>query len=114
VKSGPLQGVPISGCLGDQMAALLGQRCRPQEAKATYGTGCFVLMHTGCQPVTSEHRLLTTVAYKLGPSAKTQYALEGKPPRDPYLWIFNSFLRGPPDQSSRSILPNNSPDHSSR
>ena len=40
-------GVPIAGCLGDQHAALLGQRCRPKEAKNTYGTGCFLLLNTG-------------------------------------------------------------------
>ena len=42
-------GVPISGCLGDQHAALLGQRCLPQQAKNTYGTGCFLLLNTGKQ-----------------------------------------------------------------
>ena len=42
-------GVPISGCLGDQHAALLGQRCKPQQAKNTYGTGCFLLLNTGKQ-----------------------------------------------------------------
>lgn len=40
-------GVPIAGCLGDQHAALLGQRCKPQQAKNTYGTGCFLLLNTG-------------------------------------------------------------------
>lgn len=47
IASGPLQGVPIAGCLGDQMAAMLGQRCRVNHAKNTYGTGCFVLLNTG-------------------------------------------------------------------
>lgn len=42
-----ITGVPIAGCLGDQHAALLGQRCKPQEAKNTYGTGCFFLVNTG-------------------------------------------------------------------
>lgn len=44
---GDASGVPIAGCLGDQHAALLGQRCKPQEAKNTYGTGCFFLLNTG-------------------------------------------------------------------
>ena len=44
-------GVPIAGCLGDQHAALLGQRCKPQQAKNTYGTGCFLLLNTGKQPI---------------------------------------------------------------
>jgi glycerol kinase len=47
IASGPLKGVPIAGCLGDQMAAMLGQRCRQNQAKNTYGTGCFVLLNTG-------------------------------------------------------------------
>lgn len=47
VKAGPLAGVPISGCLGDQQAALVGQRCGVGEAKNTYGTGCFMLLNTG-------------------------------------------------------------------
>ena len=50
-----------AGCLGDQQAAMLGQRCRPQEAKNTYGTGCFVLLHTGDRPVPSRAGLLTTM-----------------------------------------------------
>ena len=50
-----------AGCLGDQQAAMLGQRCRPLEAKNTYGTGCFVLLHTGAEPVDSEAGLLTTM-----------------------------------------------------
>ncbi|GAB4822772.1 hypothetical protein N2152v2_009818 [Parachlorella kessleri] len=74
---GPLVGVPIAGCLGDQQAALLGQRCRVHEAKSTYGTGCFVLLNTGSEVVDSAHGLLSTVGYKLGPQADTNYALEG-------------------------------------
>jgi len=70
-------GVPVAGILGDQQAALMGQACfRPGEAKNTYGTGCFLLMNTGEQAVTSRHGLLTTVACKLG-DAPAQYALEG-------------------------------------
>lgn len=71
-----INGVPLAGCLGDQQAAMLGQKCVEGEAKNTYGTGCFVLLHTGIKPVTSSHGLLTTVAYQLGDSAPC-YALEG-------------------------------------
>jgi glycerol kinase len=72
-----IHGVPISGILGDQQAALVGQTCfHPGEAKNTYGTGCFLLMNTGTEPVESINGLLTTVAYKLG-SQPAQYALEG-------------------------------------
>lgn len=68
--------VPITGVIGDQQAALLGQlRRRPGETKCTYGTGAFVLMHTGREPVPSKAGLLTTVAYADG--AGTEYALEG-------------------------------------
>jgi glycerol kinase len=77
VDEGMLAGAPISGCLGDQMAAMLGQSCAPGEAKNTYGTGCFMLLNTGPSLVASHHGLLTTVSYKLGPDAVTQYALEG-------------------------------------
>jgi glycerol kinase len=74
---GPLRGVPITGMLGDQQAALVGQTCfQPGEAKNTYGTGCFLLMNTGNEPVYSNCGLLTTVAYKLG-SQPPAYALEG-------------------------------------
>jgi len=74
---GVLAGVPIAGILGDQQAALMGQACfAPGEAKNTYGTGCFLLMHTGTVPVPSHHGLLTTVAAKLGDAPAT-YALEG-------------------------------------
>jgi len=72
-----IRDVPIAGILGDQQAALVGQSCfKPGEAKNTYGTGCFLLMNTGVEPVTSRHGLLTTVAYKLG-GGPAQYALEG-------------------------------------
>ena len=74
---GPLQGVPIAGILGDQQAALFGQACcEPGEAKNTYGTGCFLLLHTGTTPKTSSHGLVTTVAGKFG-DAPACYALEG-------------------------------------
>ncbi|MBV9840332.1 MAG: glycerol kinase GlpK [Sphingomonadaceae bacterium] len=68
--------VPIGGMAGDQQAALVGQACfRPGEAKSTYGTGCFLLLNTGDEPVASSNGMLTTVAYRLG--GKTTYALEG-------------------------------------
>ncbi|KAG2452152.1 hypothetical protein HYH02_003184 [Chlamydomonas schloesseri] len=73
----PLEGVPIAGSLGDQMAAVLGQRCRPGEAKNTYGTGCFMLLNTGQRRIASTHGLLTTVAFKLGRDKPANYALEG-------------------------------------
>ena len=72
-----IAGVPFTGILGDQQAALVGQACfRPGEVKNTYGTGCFLLMNTGERPVPSNFGLLTTVAYKFG-SGPTHYALEG-------------------------------------
>uniref|UniRef100_A0A3Q3MVZ4 glycerol kinase n=1 Tax=Mastacembelus armatus TaxID=205130 RepID=A0A3Q3MVZ4_9TELE len=78
MKSGELSGVPISGCLGDQSAALVGQMCfQDGQAKNTYGTGCFLLRNTGAKPVMSDHGLLTTVAYKLGRDKPACYALEG-------------------------------------
>ena len=77
VAEGPLSGVPVAGILGDQQAALVGQTCfRHGEAKNTYGTGCFLLMNTGTEPVESKHGLLTTVGYKLGDQPAC-YALEG-------------------------------------
>lgn len=75
--TGSLAGIPITGLLGDQQAALVGQSCfKAGTAKNTYGTGCFVLMNTGEQPVTSKYGLLTTVGYKMG-HAPAVYALEG-------------------------------------
>ena len=69
--------LPITGVAGDQHAALFGQRCtRPGMAKATYGTGCFLLYLTGDEPVASEHGLLTTLAWQLD-GEPPQYALEG-------------------------------------
>jgi len=69
-------GVPISGVAGDQQAALFGQACfEPGMAKNTYGTGCFMLMHTGTQAVPSRHGLLTTIAWEL--DGAVEYALEG-------------------------------------
>ena len=70
-------GVAISGDLGDQQAALVGQACfKPGEAKNTYGTGCFMLMNTGEKAVLSNFGLLTTLAYKVG-TKPACYALEG-------------------------------------
>ena len=72
-----LAGVPISGILGDQQAAMFGQAClSPGEAKNTYGTGNFVLLNTGTELVLSDNGLLTTVCYKIG-EEPTIYALEG-------------------------------------
>jgi len=71
-----LEGVLISGIAGDQQAALFGQACfAPDLAKNTYGTGCFMLQSTGTKPVASRHRLLTTIAWKIG--EHLEYALEG-------------------------------------
>lgn len=73
-----LDGVPIAGCLGDQQAALLGQKCfNKGEAKCTFGTGAFMLFNTGTEPVTSSHGLITTLAFKLGEKEPATYALEG-------------------------------------
>jgi glycerol kinase len=76
---GDLDGVPIAGILGDQHAALFGQTCfEAGQAKCTYGTGAFMLMHTGSTPVHSTHGLITTVAARLGgPGTPATYALEG-------------------------------------
>jgi glycerol kinase len=72
-----LRGIPISGDLGDQHAALFGQTCfNPGEAKNTYGTGCFMLLNTGEKPVPSKSGLLTTLGYKIG-DQNAVYALEG-------------------------------------
>ena len=58
-----IAGVPLLGLIGDQQAALAGQACfHPGQAKNTYGTGCFMLLHTGSKPVPSTHGLLTAVA----------------------------------------------------
>ncbi|MDT4891461.1 MAG: glycerol kinase [Pseudonocardiales bacterium] len=76
-ERGPLAGVPIAGILGDQQAATFGQAClRPGEAKNTYGTGNFLLLNTGTQPVLSDNGLITTVCYALGDEPPV-YALEG-------------------------------------
>jgi glycerol kinase len=71
-------GAPIAirGIAGDQQAALIGQACfRPGMVKSTYGTGCFALLNTGRQPIASNHRLITTIAYQF--AGQRTYALEG-------------------------------------
>jgi len=77
-REGPLKAqVPVCGALGDQQAALAGQACfKPGQAKNTYGTGCFLLLHTGPEPVPSKSGLLTTVAFRLD-DQPAAYCLEG-------------------------------------
>lgn len=76
VGNGRLGGTSVMGMAGDQQAALFGQTCfETGMAKSTYGTGCFLMLNTGDKALTSEHRLLTTVAYRL--NGKPAYALEG-------------------------------------
>src|SRR5579883_3336880 len=68
--------VPIAGMAGDQQAATIGQACfAPGMVKSTYGTGCFAVLNTGGKAVTSQHRLLTTIAYRL--QGRPTYAIEG-------------------------------------
>jgi len=68
--------IPVSGIAGDQQSALFGQMCtQPGMVKNTYGTGCFMLMNTGTQPVPSQNNLLTTIAWKI--NNEVSYALEG-------------------------------------
>ena len=70
------RALPIGGMAGDQQAALFGQACFARgSTKSTYGTGCFMLLNTGAEAIASEHRLLTTPAYRL--DGETTYALEG-------------------------------------
>jgi glycerol kinase len=70
------KAIPVAGIAGDQQAALFGQRCvTPGMVKNTYGTGCFMLMHTGNTPVRSPSKLLTTAACPAG--SRAEYALEG-------------------------------------
>jgi len=68
--------IPIRALIGDQQAALVGAGClEAGDIKSTYGTGCFAMLNTGSTPVSSKHRLLTTVAYRI--NRRTTYALEG-------------------------------------
>jgi glycerol kinase len=70
------RGIPIAGIAGDQQAALFGQACYQRgSAKNTYGTGCFLLLNTGDEPVASQRGLVTTIAWRIGD--RTTYALEG-------------------------------------
>lgn len=70
------KALPITGVAGDQQAALIGQGCfKPGMVKATYGTGAFLLLNSGAEPVCSKHQLLTTIAYKI--QGETAYGLEG-------------------------------------
>ncbi|KAF9162893.1 Glycerol kinase [Actinomortierella ambigua] len=72
-----LRGLPITGCLGDQHAALVGQQCfEVGEAKNTYGTGCFMVFNTGTEVIPSNNGLLTTVGYQFE-GEPAAYALEG-------------------------------------
>jgi glycerol kinase len=77
-KGGPFGvEIPVCGDLGDQQGALVGQTCySPGEAKNTYGTGCFMLLNTGTEPVPSKSGLLTTLGYQMG-SNPAVYCLEG-------------------------------------
>ena len=71
-------GIPIAGIAGDQQAALFGQACfEAGDVKCTYGTGAFIVLHTGQELVRSKHQLLSTVACQLGPDAPLEYAMEG-------------------------------------
>src|SRR5437879_11905053 len=73
---GIFQGIPIAGIAGDQQAALFGQMCTsPGLAKCMFGTGAFMLLHTGTEPMISKIRLMTTIAWKLGD--RVEYGLEG-------------------------------------
>ena len=78
ISYGPFEGLRITGCLGDQSSALVGQ-CgfHPGQAKNTYGTGCFLLYNVGPEPVISKYGLLATIAYDFGKKRKPVYALEG-------------------------------------
>lgn len=68
--------MPVTGVAGDQQAALFGQMCTdPGMLKNTYGTGCFMMLNTGAEPIHSKNNLLTTIAWKIG--GETVYALEG-------------------------------------
>ncbi|XP_068974325.1 glycerol kinase 3-like isoform X2 [Bombus flavifrons] len=78
IAIGPLKGITISGILGNQQSALVGQNClKKGQAKNTYRGGCFLLCNTGTTRVHSSHGLVTTVAYQLGPNSPAVYALEG-------------------------------------
>ena len=70
------QTIPIKGVIGDQQAALVGQRCiKKGDMKSTYGTGCFLMLNTEEEPISIDEGLLTTIAYSI--QGKTHYAIEG-------------------------------------
>ncbi|KFB38191.1 hypothetical protein ZHAS_00005502 [Anopheles sinensis] len=78
INDGPLSGIPIASCLGDQQAALLGQMClKAGQANCTIDDGTFVLFNTAQEIIDSDHGLLSTVAYQLGARGDVYYALEG-------------------------------------
>uniref|UniRef100_A0A182M4P6 glycerol kinase n=1 Tax=Anopheles culicifacies TaxID=139723 RepID=A0A182M4P6_9DIPT len=78
INDGPLSGIPIASCLGDQQAALLGQMCvSAGQANCTIDEGMFVLFNTAQEIIDSDHGLLSTVAFQLGPRGAVYYALEG-------------------------------------
>lgn len=78
IQYGSGKGIRVTAMIGDQQSALLGQECtHAGQVKATYGTGVFVLLHTGEQVVASRHGLLSTVAYTASDGVAPQYALEG-------------------------------------
>lgn len=78
MKAGAMEGVSISGCLGDQSAALVGPMCfQDRQAKNTYGASCFLICNTDLKNVFSEHSLLTRAAYKLGRDKPVYYTLKG-------------------------------------
>ena len=106
-----LSGVAIAGCLGDQQAALVGQKCfKRGDAKNTYGTGCFMLYNTGETLIQSKHGLLTTMAYQFGDKAKPVYALEGaiSVAGSAVQWLRDS-LKIIPDAVTASTLAENVP-----
>ena len=75
-SNSPLAGVPITGCIGDQQSAMVGQKCfGVGDAKTTYGTGAFTLINTGNEPCASNHGLLTTVLYQMGSEKSVQYVM---------------------------------------
>ena len=74
-----LNGIPFTGCLGDQQAAMVGQLCSKGIVKVTYGTGCFILTPTDKEPVFAQG-LITTIGHKLGPDAPLVYAVEAAIP----------------------------------
>ena len=89
IEIGSLKGIPITSMLGDQQAALIGQKCFGKgSGKNTYGTGCFLLVNVGESPIISKNTL-TTVAYQFGPNQPPVYALEVL---FPSLFIYLSFI----------------------